>query len=133
MRNICSQKHNSSVIRQKGKSQNGNSKKTKHHIFSEKRTFLTPKKCSFFGEFGVLCFLVTPDLRFALLANCRRYITALNSVQIRSFFWSVFSYIQSECREIRSKKNSGFGYFSSQYILKKSMMVILILIISISL
>ena len=25
------------------------------------------KKCSFFGKFGVLCFLVTPVLRFALL------------------------------------------------------------------
>ena len=25
------------------------------------------KKCSFFGKFGVLCFLVTPNLRFALL------------------------------------------------------------------
>ena len=33
---------NSSVIRQKGKSQNGGNKKTKHAKFSEKRTFLTP-------------------------------------------------------------------------------------------
>ena len=50
-------------------------KKTKHAIFSEKRTFLNPrtcvdqgvsKKCSFFEKFGVLCFLVTPVLRFAL-------------------------------------------------------------------
>ena len=34
--------YNSSVIRQKGKSQNGCFKKTKHAKFSEKRTFLTP-------------------------------------------------------------------------------------------
>ena len=33
----------SSVIRQKGKSQNGCFKKTKHAKFSEKRTFLTPR------------------------------------------------------------------------------------------
>ena len=32
----------SSVIRQKGESQNGCFKKTKHVEFSEKRTFLTP-------------------------------------------------------------------------------------------
>ena len=32
----------SSVIRQKGESQNGCVKKAKHAIFSEKRTFLTP-------------------------------------------------------------------------------------------
>ena len=51
---------NSSVIRQKGESQNGCFKKTKHAKFSE--------KCSFFGKFGVLCFLETPVLRFALSA-----------------------------------------------------------------
>ena len=33
---------NSSVIRQKGESQNGCFKKTKHAKFSTKRTFLTP-------------------------------------------------------------------------------------------
>ena len=30
------------------------------------------KKCSFFGKFGVLCFLKTPVLRFALLPYYRR-------------------------------------------------------------
>ena len=34
---------NSSVIRQKGESQNGSFKKTKHAKFSEKRTFFTPR------------------------------------------------------------------------------------------
>ena len=28
------------------------------------------KKCSFFGKFGVLCFLVTTVLRFALMTYC---------------------------------------------------------------
>ena len=31
------------------------------------------KKCSFFGKFGVLCFLETPVLRFALLRYYRRF------------------------------------------------------------
>ena len=30
------------------------------------------KKCLFFGNFGVLCFLETPVLRFALLPDYRR-------------------------------------------------------------
>ena len=72
-----------SVIMQKGESQNGWYKKTKHAAFFEKRTFLIPwyahmrvcirgKKCSFFGKFGLLCFLVTPVLRFARLLYYRR-------------------------------------------------------------
>ena len=36
----------------------------------------------------------------------------VKSVQIRSFFWSVFSCIQSEYRKIRTRKNSVFGHFS---------------------
>ena len=45
LRNFCGRKMFSkipSVIRQKGKSQNGCFKKTKHAKFSEKRTFFTP-------------------------------------------------------------------------------------------
>ena len=36
----------------------------------------------------------------------------VKSVQIRSFCWSVFSLIQSEYGEIRTRKNSVFGHFS---------------------
>ena len=49
----------------------------------------------------------------------------VKSVQISSFFWSVFSgiraeygeipvflHIQSECEKIRTRKNSVFGHFS---------------------
>ena len=69
----------SPVIRQKSESQNGCFKKTKHAKFFEKGTFLTPwyphvlegKKCSFFGKFGVLCFLETPVLRFSVLPYYR--------------------------------------------------------------
>ena len=75
----------SSVITQKGESQNGCFKKRKHAKFSKKRTFFLTsdthtyvcisggKKCSFFGKFGVLSFLETPVLRFALLSYYRRY------------------------------------------------------------
>ena len=54
---------------QKGESQNDINKKTKQAKFSEKQAFLTScyrdvplllrgKKCSFFGKFGVLFFLL---------------------------------------------------------------------------
>ena len=32
------------------------------------------KKCSFFGKFGMLCFLVTPILRFALLSHYWQFV-----------------------------------------------------------
>ena len=77
-----------SAIRQKGESQNGCYKKTKHAKVFEKRTFRTPwyaharvrtwsKKCLFFGEFGVLCFLLTSVLRFTLLRCYRRYMVRM--------------------------------------------------------
>ena len=61
------------VIRQKGESQNGCYEKIKIVKFSEKRTFPSPwhaplrvgKKCTFFGKFDVLCFLVTSVLKLA--------------------------------------------------------------------
>ena len=72
----------SSIVREKGEFQNGCFKKTKHAKFSWERTFLTPwysharvrsggKKCSFSGKFGVLCFLETTVLKFALLPYYR--------------------------------------------------------------
>ena len=45
-------------------------------------------------------------------------IHCVKSVQIRSFFWSVFSCIQSKYREIRTRKNSVFGHFSRSDMLK---------------
>ena len=35
----------------------------------------------------------------------------VKSVQIRSYFWSVFSCIRTEYRKIRTKNNSVFGHF----------------------
>ena len=45
-----------------------------------------------------------------------KYITeeyhSVKSVQIRSFFWSVFSRIRTETEKIGTRKNSIFGHFS---------------------
>ena len=76
---------NSSVIRQKGESQNGRFKKAKHAKISEKQTFLTSlhvcvsggKKCLLFGNFGMLRFLETPVLRFELLPYYQRIVVCL--------------------------------------------------------
>ena len=68
-----------SVVRQKGESQNRCFRKTKQVKFSGKRipypligthtsTYQGGKKGSFFGKFGVLYFPETPALRFALFA-----------------------------------------------------------------
>ena len=81
-------KANSSVIRQKGESQNGGNKKTKHAIFSVKTNISYPdtqvcilggKKCSFFGKFHLFCFLATSVLRYALLLYYRRPVTENNT------------------------------------------------------
>ena len=78
-------KINSSVIRQKGESQNGCFKKAKHAKFQKHKHFLLPdthtrvcvsrgKECLFFGNVGVLCFLETPVLSFALLPYSLRIL-----------------------------------------------------------
>ena len=76
----------SSLISQKGKSQNGCFKETKEAKpnFPKNEHFLPPdtytymcvlwgKECLFFRKFEVLCFLETPVLKLALLAYYRRY------------------------------------------------------------
>ena len=71
-----------SVIRQKGESQTGYFKKTKHVKFSEKRTFLSPfvtnawrgKKCSFLQKFSVLCFLL-PYYRRIVIRSLLQNVT----------------------------------------------------------
>ena len=50
-------------------------------------------------------------LLLAILMKLLTWVTAW-SVQIRSYFWSVFSYIQSEYRKIPTRNNSVFGHFS---------------------
>ena len=48
------------------------------------------------------------------LNNCEWLLHRVKSVEIRSYFWSVFSCIQSEYRKIRTRNNSVFGQFSTR-------------------
>ena len=115
---------NSSAIKQKGQSQKGCYKKTKQAKFSKKKYFLPPdtlicvcvsggKECSFFGKFGVLCFLVTLFLRFALLPYCRR---------IHSKHFVAFSWLQqgSNTRTLNVKPSTNQVVHSIQQILAYS-------------
>ena len=97
-----------SVIRQKGESQNGGHRKTKHTKISEKLTFLTPWDCKVFSNFLLITEThlrpsETGRMKFFLQKYC------VKSVQIRSFFWSVFS-------RIRTRKNPVYEQFSSSEI-----------------
>ena len=49
--------------------------KNKHFLPPDTHTYVSGgKKCLFFGNFGMLCFLQTPVLRFALLPYYRRFL-----------------------------------------------------------
>ena len=74
---------NLSIIRQKYESLNGVTRKQSTPHFPKNEHFLPSnthkcvcvlggKKCWFFGKFDVLCFLVTPVLRYSLLPDCGR-------------------------------------------------------------
>ena len=76
-----------SVIRQKGQSQSGYFKKTKHAKMFRKTNISYPvldtetylclsggKKCSFFEKYSVICLFETPVLKFAFLVYYRRYV-----------------------------------------------------------
>ena len=104
-------------MRQKDKSQNGCYKKTKHEHakFSVKQTFLTTdthtyvcvsegKKHPLFGKFGVLCFLVTPVLRFALLPYYQRVLPNIEILSSKVFHFHLRnqSYLD---QEIDTKKH----------------------------
>ena len=47
-----------------------------------------------------------------ILKSFQHYYHCLKSVQIQSYFWFVFSCIQSEYRKIRTRNNYVFGHFS---------------------
>ena len=51
-------------------------------------------------------------------ASILKNLHSVKSVQIRSFFWSVFSYIRTEYRKIRTRENFVFGHFSRSVKLK---------------
>ena len=112
----------SSVIRQKGESQNGYFKKTKVPQIFRKTNILffisSGKKCLFFRKFGVPCFLETPVLRFALLPHYRRLVVKIwngycvKSVRIRSFS----DPYQSKCGKIRTRKILNTDFFHTVWL-----------------
>ena len=114
----------SSVIRQKGESQNGYFKKTKVPQIFRKTNILffisSGKKCLFFRKFGVPCFLETPVLRFALLPHYRRLVVKIwngycvKSVRIRSF--SDPYLVQMRTRKIRTRKTLNTDFFHAVWL-----------------
>ena len=54
------------------------------------------------------------------LRNICLQIYCVNSVQIRIFFWSIFSHIRTEYGKIRTRKNSVLGHFSHRSFLEES-------------
>ena len=53
--------------------------------------------------------------------NCINVNHCVKSLQIRSYFWSLFSCIRTECRKIRTRNNSVFGQFSrSEYFVEET-------------
>ena len=67
--------------------------------------------------------LATIRIRLTSIFHC------VKTLQIRSFFWSVFSCIQSKYRKMRTRKNSIFGQFFSQWLLNTAAALTLIQII----
>ena len=117
----------SSVIRQKDEYQNGCFKKIKHAKFSKKRTFLTPWyaraywNVPFSENLACFVFLKHPGWFYHIAQSSLIVLSIhfLKCVQIRSYFWSVFSCIRTECGDLRSKSrkirirnNSAIGHFS---------------------
>ena len=54
-------------------------------LFLFLRVCIGVKKCSFFGKFGVLCFLETPVLRFALLPYYQRIMGKVSTFRSHSY------------------------------------------------
>ena len=125
----------SSIIRQKGKSQNGcfrkqsapNFPKSKHFVPSDTHTYVcvsVGKKYSFFGKFSVLYFLETTVLRFALLPYYRRHsdLQAKRSINVSSLY---YEQIYRNCVNFSPSMNSWlknvlslFRYLIWKYIVK---------------
>ena len=79
-------------------------------LINEIKMLTSAKKsnCDFFSAHNS----ATDSPNFINDPICYIYVHCVKSVQIRRFFWSVFSCIQPEYRKIRTRKNSVFGHFS---------------------
>ena len=64
------------------------------------------KKCSIFGKFDLICFLVTPGLRFALLPYYRRILAAIMSHAYFSFFILDEAYFENDTKSMYGLKGA---------------------------
>ena len=84
-------------------------------VFKVSAIYIYISSASSVDSFSCVWFDVPPSssLLFSnFLFFCLSFRHCVKSVQIRSFFWSVFSCIQNKYRKIRTKKNSVFGHLS---------------------
>ena len=63
--------------------------------------------------FSVQCIFYCIRRKISVIGLVRnKPIHRTKNVHIRSFFWSVFSRIQTEYGKIKNRKNSAFGHFT---------------------
>ena len=70
------------------------------------------KKCSFFGKFGVFCFLEKPGLRFVLLPYYRRHLKSLTKPGILHFTLFILFPVTA-LKHIWAFKHSGGKWMAS--------------------
>ena len=71
------------------------------------------KKCSFFGKFGVLCFLETRILRFALLPYYQQTLVSILAYMLKGYIYlSLLKCLHSQSPQCQSiRKETGFKFF----------------------
>ena len=79
------------------------SQKKKFKKWQSWNTVLERRHCLFIGV------SILQGLGEAKTSQRNRYV---KSIQIQSYFWSVFSCIRTKYRKIRTRNNSVFGHFS---------------------
>ena len=78
---------------------------------------------SIYFKLGIFPWFRSHTWKYNIQANKRLTMHCVKSVQIRSYFWSIYIVnlcIQSEQRKIRTRNNSVFGHFSRSERLKKN-------------
>ena len=109
LQNVCTYRLNTSVISKRADLKTGVSRKQSTPKFPKNQHFLPPdthtcvcvsggKKCLFSRNFGMLCFLATPVLRFAYLPDSRRPVTV-----------KVFYFLTKICKTAKSLSFCGFA------------------------
>ena len=86
-----------------------------NNMGTKKRVYLNSRFTSTYSSrnFKTIYFVVMVTIR-GVLRPCQTYEKehCVKKIRIRSFFWSVFSSIQSKCGKMRTRKSPVFGHFS---------------------